>query len=119
MSLEKWFRGIPLGIGARVMTQKGTVKGQNWAGVGGQVMIPIVTLWKAQLAGVVGAQKAFNDKAPAGTAKQTLRIGMGAILDVVFARWAMVGFAVEDWRSQDTDQAPDGLVGVLRYGLAF
>ncbi len=114
MSLEKWFRAIPLGIGVRGMTL-GDGQGRLWASVGGQVMVPAITLWKAQLAGVVSVHKAFEDKSNL----QTLRVGAGALLDVVLARWAMVGVGVEQWTSLDTKQGPDGLLTTFRYGLAF
>lgn len=119
MSLEKWFRAVPLGLGARVMGQKDK-HDRTWASVGGQMMVPAIALWKVQLAGVVSLHKAFTDEAIAGdSAKETLRLGYGVLADMVVARWMMIGAGYEQWRSLDTANGPDGGVVLFRYGFPF
>lgn len=119
MSLEKWFRGIPLGLGVRAMTQQDAHK-RTWASVGGQAMVPVIAVWKMQVAGLFSVHKGFADSAIASDpVKETLRIGYGALVDVVFARWAMIGVGWETWHSLDARSAPDGGQALARYGFAF
>lgn len=119
MSLEKWFRSIPLGLGVRGMGQKDK-HGRTWASVGGQVMVPALAVWKFQIAGLVSLHKAFTDKTIASDpAKETLRMGYGVLADLVVARWMMIGAGYEQWSSLDTKNGPDGGQVLFRYGFPF
>lgn len=119
MSLEKWLRAIPLGFGIRAMGQHDAHK-RGWTSIGGQIMVPAPALWKLQVAGLFSVHKATTDEKLAGDpVTSTLRIGYGALADLVVGRWMMIGAGWETWKSTATSNGADGAQWLFRYGFPF
>jgi len=120
MTLEKYLRRIPLGLGVRA----GTVMQDDvtWFSAGGTVLVPALNLWKLQLAPLAGAVFAFRsgEEGEPESSYASPFIFAGGYADLVLARFVAIGFGTEYWIPlKDMPHAPDGLKILFRYGFAF
>lgn len=115
LSLEKYFRALPLGFAIRFSWARSNDLG--WLMPGVVLLFPVVTFARFQVTALGGADYALASHN--SQLAQSLRVGGGGSFDVVPSRFFRFGVGAEYWAALGDDRAPGGLRAVVRLGLAY
>lgn len=115
LSLEKYFRALPLGFAIRTTWARSN--DLNWLMPGVVLLFPVLTFGRSQVTALGGADYALASHNQ--QLSQSLRVGGGASFDVVPSRFFRFGVGAEYWAALGDDRAPSGLRAIVRLGLAY